>query len=70
MVQIENLRGWGAANQKFEGGCKSKVGRGEGAKRKFCPRVTRRVATPLEGVCRFKIGGARHPTDILECALE
>ena len=24
----------------------------------------------MEGVCRLKIGGARHPTDILECALE
>ena len=24
----------------------------------------------MEGVFRLKIGGARHPTDILECALE
>ena len=24
----------------------------------------------MEGVCRLKIGGARPPTDILECALE
>ena len=24
----------------------------------------------MEGVCRLKIGGARQPTDILECALE
>ena len=24
----------------------------------------------MEGVCRLKIGGARHPKDILECALE
>ena len=24
----------------------------------------------MEGFCRLKIGGAHHPTDILECALE
>ena len=24
----------------------------------------------MEGVCRLKIGGACHPTDILECTLE